>query len=63
MHATDHICTGRAAGFKADQGKQGLPMAWLTVSDFFYTKGCETAAVTDNNLEILKYQMKAWKLR
>lgn len=48
---------------KLIRGSRACPQAWLTVSGFFYTKVCETASVTENNLEILKYQMKAWKLR
>lgn len=44
---------------KLTRGSRACPQAWLTVSGFFYTKGCETASVTEYYLEILKYQMKA----
>lgn len=44
---------------KLTRGSGACPQAWLTVSGFFYTKGCETASVTQYYLEILKYQMKA----
>lgn len=48
---------------KLTRGSRACPQAWLTVSGFFYTKDCETASVTEYYLEILKYQMKAQKLR